>query len=215
MAEVPDIRPGRSRWLMGSAIGALLLSADLAAQAAPLRMSVLQRLRDMLGLQRPVAVAGTRSGWFSAAPLNQDAGGLCVLSPWRGDSSQPSMAWTTTGAPPILSREPLAELEIYDGIVLLVRIRAPGKTALAQPLRWPLPPLDPGQTRTLRLRAIGQDRRDVFITLNRSSDQDSLAGDLESLLNSVLGDDPEARRQMQLLLDEACSRSTPSSRPER
>jgi len=85
-----------------------------------------------------------------------DSGGLCLLSPWplrQADGQVSSIS--VSGAPPIASQQPLAELQILRAGTLVWRQRASSTAALPNPLAWPLPPLQPGETVQLALRPLG------------------------------------------------------------
>jgi hypothetical protein len=172
-----------------SPVRAVLLAAAVltpgvaAAQEQP---TLLQRLREMLGLVRPISVGGSRAAlpgpanapdgmsvfgalMPSAGPPQAMAGpgvpggggGLCLLSPWiggGGDSRQgPLVAITPSGSPPIVSSAPLTEVQILKGETLLWRGRASSAQPLANPLAWPLPPLQPGDSVLLKLRMQASD----------------------------------------------------------
>lgn len=179
------------------AVPLLLAMAVLAAPLAraQLQPTLLQRLRAMLGIIRPISVGGSRAALpepprdsffsaISASPIrvtgvtgafqspNQAASsrppgsqatgeGLCLLSPWleqgaNGAASAlltpDSVAITPSGAPPIASVTPLAEVQIWRGDTLLWSDRAGSGRPLANPLAWPLPPLQPGESLLLKVR---------------------------------------------------------------
>lgn len=119
---------------------------------------------------RPSAVWGEPSGSSS----DPSAASLCLLSPWlpqNGESAPAAttgaaspdgwppvvLALTPSGAPPIVSREPLAEVQILRGSTLLWRARGSSSAPLTTPLAWPLPPLQPGESVRLKLRLQGAD----------------------------------------------------------
>jgi hypothetical protein len=108
--------------------------------------SLLQRIRELLGIQRPLAVGGSRGS----------AAGLCLLSPWPMQQANGQMASSSvSGAPPIASQQPLAEVQILRAGTLVWRQRASSSAPLPNPLAWPLPPLRPGETVELALRPLG------------------------------------------------------------
>ncbi len=184
----------------------LLLPALVGA--APLPEDVLPQLRRLLGVQRPVAVAGTRS----LSDSSQLAGPqVCLVSPLRRAGSE-LVARTSSGSPAILSREPLVEVLIYDGLTMLARVAAPPGEVLPQPLAWPLPSMALGTSLDVWLRPVAVERSYAVIQLDRplaanapQSDAElQIIGHWDKLLQAVLGGDQAARQQMQALINQAC-----------
>lgn len=204
----------------------LLLAAPLArAQGQP---TPLQRLRAMLGIIRPVTVGGSRS----------ERDQLCVLSPWLQPELKSSLpmavavALTPSGAPPIATAVPLAELQILRSGSLLWRGRASSTGPMANPLAWPLPPLQPGESVLLRLRkqqaaggdfstvelrrpqagasstsvAAGADPSQAFLTLVQ---QGRKAAAIEGLFEGDLNGHPQLRQWAQEMIASGCSGGTP------
>lgn len=205
--------------------GHMMVLPSTHAQTQP---TLLQRLRQMLGIQRPISVGGSRASLpapvgngsaFTAAlasplpsaaslrtavktsspasvfasvlsdqaafpptslrpagtPPREDliaaqgilsplvnGSAVCLLSPWlqqprptASPLADPPAAVTPSGAPPIVSREPLGELQIVQGSTLLWQGRGSATTPLANPMAWPLSPLQPGESVRLRLRRFG------------------------------------------------------------
>jgi hypothetical protein len=92
----------------------------------------------------------------TAAAGPSDPGGLCLLSPWPLQQTDGQVrSISLSGAPPIASQQPLAELQILRAGTLVWRQRASSTAALPNPLAWPLPPLQPGETVQLALRPLG------------------------------------------------------------
>ncbi|MFM7313303.1 MAG: hypothetical protein ACKO0M_09070 [Cyanobium sp.] len=196
---VPLSPPGRSAGIgrialprFAVAVPLLLAMAVLAAPLAraQLKPTLLQRLRAMIGIIRPISVGGSRAALpeppkslyfgFGAATGSMSAfqspipgassrsadaratgEGLCLLSPWLDQGANgatnalltpDSVAITPSGAPPIASVTPLAEVQIWRGVTLLWRGRASADRPLANPLAWPLPPLQPGESLLLKVR---------------------------------------------------------------
>jgi hypothetical protein len=123
---------------------------------------------------------------------------LCVLAPDIAAADAASQATSTAlvplRQPTLFVRDPLAEIRLERGDTLLWSARAAGNgPPLEGPLPWPLPPLEPDQRLTLRLRPLGA-APDAFATIRlRAAPARRLnAGD--SLLRSLLAGPPAAWR---------------------
>ena len=97
---------------------------------------------------------------------------VCVLAPLvdpagAAPASLP-VALVPLRQPTVFIREPLAEVRLeregVRGNRLLWQAQPPTGSSLEGPLAWPLPPLQPGQRLTLRLRPIGVEP-DQFATI--------------------------------------------------
>ncbi|MFM7313302.1 MAG: hypothetical protein ACKO0M_09065 [Cyanobium sp.] len=220
-------------------LAAAALSAPLAwAQGQP---TALQRLRAMLGIIRPVTVGGSRS--------DSDRNELCLLSPWvqpglkstlsasPGGSAAAlkqavAVALTPSGTPPIATAVPLAEVQIWRGDTLLWRGRASADRPLANPLAWPLPPLQPGESVLLKLRnqgASGGDFSAVELRRPQASasaspaaagadpsqalldlvQQGRRAEAMEALFQADLAGNPQLRQWARDTITKGCSASAP------
>lgn len=184
-------------------LGLVALSPALVqAQGA----SLLQRLRDLLGIQRPLAVAGSRSPSLGE--------GLCVISPWpAGTEGTTALALTPSGVPPIATSAPLAELRILRDGQLIGRLQASSRDPILTPLAWPGAPIPPGGSVELVLRPLRSSDA-VRLRLRRAGRGDApavlrQATDLEGLLQGVLAGDPGQRRQAVALIAAACRPSAP------
>jgi hypothetical protein len=122
---------------------------------------------------------------------------VCVLSPHvlPASATSPSVptALVPLRRPTLFLREPLAELRLEQGEALVWRFAPPSGTPLEGPLAWPLPPLQPQQTVTLRLRPLGV-APDQFATIRlQAAAADRLAAG-EALLRSLLAGPPTGWR---------------------
>ncbi|NDG74381.1 MAG: hypothetical protein EBX49_03395 [Synechococcaceae bacterium WB8_1B_136] len=159
--------------LLGSAVGAAAQQAQGKQAAQPSR-SVIQKLRDFLGLNPPVAVGGSRSG----SEL-----GACLLSPWPG---QPVGVTT----PVLLAAGPLNELRLEQGDQLLWQQRASSTQAIEGPVAWPIRPLRPGEEITLKVRPRGASGGDFASYSLRTADAAALEANQRQL--AAMGSDPNA-----------------------
>jgi hypothetical protein len=136
--------------------------------------SVIQKLRDFLGLNPPVAVGGSRSSGELSA---------CLLSPWPG---QP----VGVSTPVLLAEGPLNELRLEQGDQLLWQLRASSTQAIEGPVAWPIRPLQPGEVITLKVRPRGASGGDFATYTLRTADAATLQTNQRQL--DALGSDPKA-----------------------
>lgn len=136
--------------------------------------SVIQKLRDFLGLNPPVAVGGSRS----SGDLR-----VCLLSPWPG---QPVGVTT----PVLLAAGPLNELRLEQGDQVLWQQRASSTQAIEGPVAWPIRPLKPGEVMTLKVRPRGASGGDFSSYTLRAADAATLQANQLQL--DALGSDPKA-----------------------
>jgi hypothetical protein len=138
----------RSR--LSAALVAGLLSSGLLTQAAvaqSAKPSLLQRIRALIGLNRPIAAGGSRS---SAALA------VCVITPRTElDAKGQAQALVPLPRPTILAAGPLNEVRIDRGDRPVWRQRASSTQAIEGPISWPVEPIQPGEQLTLLLRPRG------------------------------------------------------------
>ena len=121
----------------------LLLSSSAVAQQQPIPPTLLQRIRQLLGLVQPVAAGGSRG----------NSKQLCLISPFV--ASQQEGAVTPTATPTIRVLQPLNEVRIEkDGLTLWRKV-ASSRQAIEGLISWPLAPLEPGDQLQLVLRPRG------------------------------------------------------------
>ena len=121
----------------------LLLSSGGVAQQQPIPPTLLQRIRQLLGLVQPVAAGGSRG----------NSKQLCLITPYVASAQQG--ANTPTATPTIRVLQPLNEVRIEKGGRLLWRKVASSSQAIEGLIAWPLPPLQPGEELELVLRPRG------------------------------------------------------------
>ena len=149
------------------------VSAVAPQQALPPR-SLIQKLRDFLGLNPPVAVGGSRSGSELA---------VCLLSPWPG---QP----IGLTAPVLQAAGPLNEIRIEQGEQVLWERRASSTQAIEGPIPWPIQPLKAGAEVTLKVRPRGASGGDFAVFHFRVADAAALESNAQ--LANALGHDAKA-----------------------
>lgn len=116
---------------------------------------------------------------------------ICVLAPSIESASHAApqaipKALTPLSRPTLFVREPLAELRIERGSTVLWTWRSQMGEALEGPLAWPLPPLKPGQTFTVRLRPADA-TADHFATIQLVGAPAKRLREGDGLLQSLLG----------------------------
>ena len=127
----------------------LLLSSSAVAQEQPIPPTLLQRIRQLLGLVQPVAAGGSRG----------NSKQLCLISPFV--AAQQEGAVTPTAMPTIRVLQPLNEVRIEkDGLTLWRKV-ASSSQAIEGLISWPLAPLEPGDQLQLVLRSRGASGADA------------------------------------------------------
>jgi hypothetical protein len=127
----------------------LLLSSSAIAQQQPIPPTLLQRIRQLLGLVQPVAAGGSRG----------NSKKLCLISPFV--ASQQEGAVTPTATPTIRVLQPLNEVRLEkDGLTLWRKV-ASSSQAIEGLIAWPLPPLEPREQMELVLRPRGSSGGDA------------------------------------------------------
>lgn len=226
MAPIPRRLTSRRN----ASLAAGLLSLLLASLPAPAQTTStwLQRLRELLSIQPRVAVAGSRS--LSAGSSSNT---ICLISPWRAAVVDGTVtAITPSGVPPIVTREPLAEVQILKGNAMLWRRRASSSQPIQTPLAWPLDSLQPGESVNLKLRPwqrSGGGFADIQLSrstaatdaapnlteenperwmdqIQRLSEKGQPAAAFELLFRGSLAGIPDLRRQANELIGNACTK---------
>jgi hypothetical protein len=140
-----------------------LLAIAPAAEAR--RPTLLQRLRELIGLNPRQAVGGSRGA---------SAKSVCLISPRLESSGSLPTAVVTLPSPTLLAAGELNEVRLEQGGRLLWQQRASSTTPISGPIAWPLPPLSPGQEMLLRLRprgASGGDFADIKLQAGSADQQ--------------------------------------------
>jgi hypothetical protein len=120
---------------------------------------------------------------------------VCVLAPHitATPTTAPPTAQIPLSRPTLFLRESLAEIRLERGETLLWSASTPLASPLEGPVPWPLAPLQPDQTLTLRLRPHGAEPGQVATIRLQAAPRSRLdAGD--SLLRSLLAGPPTAWR---------------------
>ena len=152
------------RLLIATLLGSsLLISSNTAAQQQTIPPTLLQRIRQLLGLVQPVAAGGSRGSSKQ----------LCLISPQVASLQQ--VAITPTATPTIRVIQPLNEVRIEkDGKPLWRRV-ASSSNAIEGLIAWPLQPLQPGEQLELVLRPRGASGGDAARISLQAASADVLA----------------------------------------
>ncbi len=140
--------------LLASAVlsGTLLISPAMAETAKP---TLLQRIRALIGLNRPIAAGGSRSGNGPA---------VCMITPRTEiDQKDQAQAVVPLPRPTILAAGPLNEVRIDRNGKPVWRQRASSTQAIEGPISWPIEPIKPGENLTLLLRPRGASGGDFAV----------------------------------------------------
>ncbi|MEB3323787.1 MAG: hypothetical protein VKM17_00435 [Cyanobacteriota bacterium] len=129
----------------------------IAPAAEARRPTLLQRLRELIGLNPRQAVGGSRG---------ESATSVCLISPRleASPAASPPTAVVNLPSPTLLAAGELNEVRLEQNGRLLWQQRASSTTPISGPITWPLAPLSPGQELLLRLRprgAAGGDFADI------------------------------------------------------
>ena len=133
-----------------------LAAFNVAAQ--PLPQTLIQKIRSFLGINPPVAAGGSRSN------SNQL---VCLLSPWPTEE-------VGVSKPVLQTTSPLAEIRIEKDKQIIWQRRASSIKAIVGAVAWPLPPLNPGEEFTLKLRPQGSAGGDFAIYSFRVANKETL-----------------------------------------
>lgn len=122
--------------------------------------TLLQRLRNLLGIVQPMAAGGSRSSGTQ----------VCLISPWIQKQNNPALI--TESRPILHTKDPLNEVTIErNGIPVWQRLASSTQPVLT-PITWPheLDPVEPGERIVLILRALQAPAAErVRITLQGAS----------------------------------------------
>ncbi len=136
-----------SAWGQAQPQGRPVFMSPLQRPATALQKTALQRIRELLGLNPPIAVGGSRSG---------NAVEVCVISPHLAMTpSGEAVATVAMGRPTLLAVGPLNEVRIERAGKIVWRRLASSTEAIEGPITWPLAPLQPGETVDVKLRPRG------------------------------------------------------------
>ncbi len=119
---------------------------------------------------------------------------VCVLAPHIAPApSTPPTALIPLSRPTLFIREPLVEIRLERGDTLLWKASPPHASPLEGPSAWPLAPLQPDQTLTLRLRPLGADPGQ-FATIRLQAAPRPRLEEGDTLLRALLAGPPKAWR---------------------
>jgi hypothetical protein len=139
---------------------ALLLALPLLANAPAAgarQPTLLQRLREWIGINPRQAVGGSRGSSRTS---------VCLITPRieASTTGRPPTAVVSLPSPTLLAEGELNEVRLEQDGRTIWQKRASSTAAISGPIAWPLAPLTPGQAMLLRLRprgAAGGDFADV------------------------------------------------------
>lgn len=169
-----------------------LAAFNVAAQ--PLPQTLIQKIRSFLGINPPVAAGGSRSN-------NNQL--VCLLSPWPREE-------VGVSKPVLQTTSPLAEIRIEKDKQIIWQRRATSIKAIVGAVAWPLPPLNPGEEFTLKLRPQGSSGGDFAIYSFRVANKETLEVNQKQInslgtnpnnwFNFIANTKPESRSTIPALL---------------
>lgn len=179
-----------SPWLLGLCLSGPLLLPQLSAASAakpaiktkPPQPSLLEQIRELVGIGTPSAVGGSRS--------SSDAS-VCAISPGTsGASAKHSPTLTAlVSRPTIVIQGPLNELRLENQDQILWQKTRSSTERIEGPISWQIQPLKPNQTLTLRVRREGDSGSD-FASYTLVAGSPKAMAETESKIQK-LGTDPK------------------------
>jgi hypothetical protein len=179
-----------SPWLLGLCLSGPLLLPQLSAASAPKpankpkapQPSLLEQIRELVGIGTPSAVGGSRSS---------SDGSVCVILP--GASTAETRSGSNLRAlisqPTIVVRGPLNELRLENQDGIRWQKLASSTKSIEGPIAWPIQPLSPNQTLTLRVRPKGASGGD-FASYSLVGSSSEAMAETEAKIRK-LGSDPQ------------------------
>lgn len=148
------------------------------------RPTLLQRLREWIGLNPRQAVGGSRG---------ESATTVCLITPRleASASASPPIALVSLPSPTLLAAGELNEVRLEENGRLLWQQRASSTTPISGQIPWPIAPLSPGQEVLLRLRprgAAGADFATITLRAAPAAQQQTalaLLADPSARLNTI------------------------------
>ena len=175
-----------------SVLGAVLLAIVLGSNGALAESSqktLVQLIRELIGIDRDIAAGGSRS---------PDAPSICLISPRAEVNSEGEVsAVVPVPMPTLLTAGPLSEVRIYREGLLVWSKNVSLTTAIEGPLYWPVEPVKPNERLTVWLRPRGASGGD-FAKITLIGDSQASMNVNQRLLAEI-GEDP--RSWLKLLED--------------
>ena len=175
-----------------SVLGAVLLAIVLGSNGALAESSqktLVQLIRELIGIDRDIAAGGSRS---------PDDPSICLISPRAEVNSEGKVsAVVPVPMPTLLTAGPLSEVRIYREGLAVWREVASTTTTIEGPLYWPVEPIKPNERLTVWLRPRGASGGD-FAKITLIGDSQASMNVTHRLL-AVIGEDP--RSWLKLLED--------------
>ena len=182
-----------SPWLLGLCLACPLPLTQFSAASTPKpankpkppQPNLLEQIRELVGIGTPSAVGGSRG--------NSDAM-VCVISPgsFGAAAGQGSSLLSLVSRPTLVVKGSLNELRLENQDGILWQKLASSTQSIEGPIPWPIQPLNPKQTLTLRVRPKGASGGD-FATYSVVAGSSESMADAEAKIRK-LGSDPQAWR---------------------
>ena len=164
-------------------LGAILLVIVLcgnAALAQSSQMSLIQFIRQMIGIDRGIAAGGSRGS---------ESQSICLITPRTEINSDGEyIAAASVPMPILLTAEPLNEVRIYRQGFLVWGEVASSTAAIEGPINWPIEPVKPEEELMLWLRPRGASGGD-FVKITLLGDSKASMNANQKVLAEI-GEDP-------------------------
>ena len=165
--------------LLGAILLAIVLGGN-AALAQSSQTSLIQFIRQMIGIDRDIAAGGSRGS---------DSQSICLITPRTEINSDGEyIAAASVPMPTLLTAEPLNELRIYrQGLKVWHKV-ASSTAAIEGPINWPIEPVKPEEELMLWLRPRGASGGD-FVKITLLGDSKASMNANQKVLAEI-GEDP-------------------------
>jgi len=182
-----------SPWLLGLCLSCSLLLPQLSEASAvkpankpkPPQPSLLEQIRELVGIGTPSAVGGSRSS---------SDGSVCVILPGASaaQTGSESNLRALISQPTIVVKGPLNELRLENQDGILWQKLASSTKSIEGAIAWPIQPLSQNQTLILRVRPKGASGGD-FASYNLVAGSSEVMAETEAKIRK-LGSDLQAWR---------------------
>lgn len=165
--------------LLGAILLVVVLCGNAALAQSP-QTSLIQFIRQMIGIDRGIAAGGSRGS---------ESQSICLITPRTEINSDGEyIAAASVPMPILLTAEPLNEVRIYRQGFSVWRKLASSTAAIEGPINWPIEPVKPEEELMLWLRPRGASGGD-FVKITLLGDSKASMNANQKVLAEI-GEDP-------------------------